>query len=355
MPQQENRNNLPVMKKISLLTILPIVLLAACRNNVQPGIVEEITRVRVTPVVNKKISIPVHSSGVLAPVDEIKLSFKTGGIIASVNVKEGQKVKKGVLLASLDPVEIRSAVNQARNGYEKALRDFQRAENLYRDSVATLEMRQNASTALDVAKSTLEVAEFNLKHSEITAPSDGVVLKQLARQNELLAAGYPVFLFGTSGKYWKIKSGLSDKDIVKVLPGDSASVTFDAYPSVKFMAIVSETGAMADPYTGTYETELLLETGNYRLASGFIGSVDIFPATKKTFATIPVGSITEADGSQGYVYAVSDSGTVTRIKVNIQGMPAETAAVTGIPENVTEVVSEGAAYLKDGLKVVVIP
>lgn len=343
------------MKQISLLPILIIVLLPACRNRIPAGTAEEITRVRVTPVVNKEISIPVHSSGILAPADEIKLSFKTGGIIEMVNASEGQKVKKGAMLASLDPVEIRSAVNQARNGLEKALRDFNRAENLYRDSVATLEMRQNATTALDVAKSTFEVAEFNLKHSEITAPSDGVILKQLARKNELIAAGYPVFLFGASGKYWKIKTGLSDRDIVKVNRGDSAVVMFDAYPSVEFAAVVGETGAMADPYTGTYETELLLEAGNYRLASGFIASVDIYPAAKETFTAIPMGSITEADGYSGYVYAVSDSGAAVKIKVNIRNIPGETAAVTGIPANVKEVVSEGAAYLKDGMKVVVIP
>lgn len=343
------------MKNISLLPVLFIFLLTGCRNKGPEVSAEESTRVKVTPVVKKEISIPVHSSGILAPAEEMKLSFKTGGIIEKVNVNEGQKVTKGALLASLDPVEIRSAVNQARNGYEKALRDFQRAENLYRDSVATLEMKQNESTALDVAGSTLEVAEFNLRHSEITAPSDGVILRQLARKNELIAAGYPVFLFGASGKYWKVKTGLSDRDIVKVSPGDSATVTFDAYPSVKFMAVIGETGAMADPYTGTYETELLLEPGNYRLASGFIASVDILPSLKKTFATIPLGSITEADGLIGYVFAMTDSGTVTKIKVNIQGMPGETAAVTGIPENVRDVVIEGAAYLKDGMKVVVIP
>ncbi|HLN54836.1 MAG TPA: efflux RND transporter periplasmic adaptor subunit [Bacteroidales bacterium] len=343
------------MKHLNLLPILIICLLPACRNKIPTSAAEEITRVRVIPVVNKEISIPVHSSGILAPADETKLSFKTGGIIEKVNVSEGQKVRKGDMLASLDPVEIRSAVNQARNGYEKALRDFNRAENLYRDSVATLEMRQNAATALDVAKSTFEVAEFNLKHSEIKAPSDGVILKQLARKNELIAAGYPVFLFGASGKYWKIKTGLSDRNIVKVSPGDSAAVIFDAYPNVKFAAVVGETGAMADPYTGTYETELLLVAGNYRLASGFIASVDIYPAAKETFPAIPLGSITQADGFSGYVYAVTDSGTVTKIKVNIRNMPGEMAAVTGIPGNVTEVVSEGAAYLKDGMKVVVIP
>ena len=284
-----------------------IILLVACRSKAPVNTIEEPVRVKVTPVLSGKLNIPVHASGLLAAADEIKLSFKTGGIIESINVREGQKVKKGAQLACLDLSEIKSAVNQARNGYEKALRDFTRAENLYRDSVATLEMRQNATTALEIAKSNLEVAEFNYRHSSIIAPSDGIILKQVARQNEMVAQGYPVFLFGSSGKYWKVKSGLSDKDIVKISAGDSATISFDAHPSVKFSAIVGETGAMADPYTGTFETELLFDGGNYRLASGFIASVDIFPLSEKKFTMVPVGSITEADGNQGYVYALSDS------------------------------------------------
>ena len=178
----------------------------------------------------------------------LKLSFKTGGIVASVNVKEGDRVKKGDLLAALDLSEIKANVVQAQNGYEKALRDIERVENLYRDSVATLEQKQNATTALNVAKSTLEIARFNLAHSSITAPGDGIILKQLSRRNEMVAAGYPVFFFGSSGKQWKIKANLSDRDIVRVNPGDSAVVNFDAHPEVEFCAVVDQVGGIANPF-----------------------------------------------------------------------------------------------------------
>lgn len=341
--------------KIAGPFLISLLFIAGCSGRETPPAVEDITPVRVAPVVKKEISIPVLSSGILAPSEEIKLSFKTGGIIDRINAREGQRVKKGTLLASLDLSEINSSVNQARNGYEKALRDFNRAENLYRDSVATLEMRQNASTALEVAKSTLDMAEFNLRHSSIVAPSEGTILKQLAKQDELIATGYPVFLFGAAGESWKVKTGLSDRDVVKISLSDSAVIRFDAHPGVVFRAVVAEIGGMADPYTGTYETELMLEPSGYRLASGFVGSVEIFPATKRSFTVVPVASITEADGFKGYIYVVTDSSTVSKIRVNIEGMPGESAAITGIPENIREVVSEGAAYLKDGKKIRVIP
>jgi RND family efflux transporter MFP subunit len=342
------------MKILTYVIVLMLLLATGCRNNQPLTRQEAIPLVKVTGLNRQEVSIPVHSTGILSSSEEIKLSFKTGGIISEIHVREGQSVKKGTLLASLNLSEINAAVSQARNGYEKALRDFNRAENLFRDSVATLEMRQNAKTALDVAKSTLDIATFNLDHSNITAPENGVILKQLARKNELIAAGYPVFLFGASGKYWKVKTGLSDKDIVRVNRGDSAVIRFDAYPAVKFRAVVDETGEMSNPYTGTFETGLRLQADGYRLASGFIAAVDIFPSVRKEYTMVPVGSIVGADGHHGYVFVVTDSSTVKKLRVQIESIPGEYAAVSGIQEVAADIVSEGAAYLNDGMKVKVV-
>ncbi len=342
------------MTRSRFYLILLTLVLCGCRNRETTVTTEQLPRVRVTAISRKILSIPVHSTGLLSSAEEIKLSFKTGGIISEINVNEGEKVKKGQKLASLDLSEISSSVNQARNSWEKAQRDFTRAENLFRDSVATLEMKQNAATALDVAKSVYETALFNLKHSTITAPENGIILKQLARQNELIASGYPVFLFGTSGKYWKLKAGLSDRAMVKVQPGDSATVTFDAYPDEKFPAVIDQISSMADPYTGTYEAELLIGDKGLKLASGLIASVDIYPSSDIQSTLVPVGAIVGADDTEGYIFAVTDSLTVRKIRIKITGMPEEYAAVTGIPDGTEYVVSEGAAYLKDGMKVEVI-
>ena len=181
-----------------------------------------------------------------------------------------------------------------------------------------------------------------------------MILKQFVRANELVASGYPVFLFGSSGKYWKVKAGLSDKDLVKINPGDSATVSFDAYPGLKFSAVVDQVGEMASQFTGTYEIELILQETNHRLASGFVAAVDLFPSSKKSFSLIPVESIVEADGHQGYIYAITGSRTVQKLKIDIETLIGTMAAVNGIPEGITEIVSEGAAYLKDGMKVEVV-
>jgi len=342
------------MRTRNTLLFLIIILSVACRNGEVKIIPDRTTRVRLTALIQKEVSIPIHTNGILVSSEELKLSFKTGGIAAKIFVGEGDHVKKGDLLASLNLSEISSNANQARNGYDKALRDYQRAENLYRDSVVTLEQKQNAATALNVAKATLDIVQFNLTHSRIIAPDNGVILKQLVRENELVSSGYPVFLFGTAGKLWKVRATLSDKDIIRVNKGDSAVVTFDAYPGVKFPAFVDQIGEMSNPYTGTYDTELLLNESSYRLASGFVAGVDLFPAEKDVYNLIPVESIVEANGQQGYIYIVTGTSSVRKIQVDIQTLIGSMAAIKGIPEGITQVVSEGAAYLKDGMKVEVV-
>ena len=337
-----------------VLIVLIVLLSAACRHVEIKSDSADHLRVRVTTLLKESVSIPVHTTGILVTSEELKLSFKTGGIVAKIFVREGDKVRKGDLLASLNLLEINANAEQAKIGHEKAVRDYTRAENLLKEGATTLEKKQNAETAMNIAKNSLEISQFNLQHSKIEAPDNGIIMKQFVKGNELVSSGYPVFLFGSSGKNWKVVAGLSDRNIIKINPGDSAEVIFDAYPGIRFSAQVDQIGEMSNPFTGTYETELTLKDDGYRLASGFIASADIYPSVNKSFTMVPVGSIVEADGLHGYIYIVTSAMRARKVYVEIAAITGNKAAVTGIPGGVTEVVSEGAAYLRDGVVVEIV-
>jgi membrane fusion protein, multidrug efflux system len=342
------------MKSITTAIVFSIFLSSGCRHTEIKSESAGTLRVKVVPLITETVSIPVHTSGILVTAEELKLSFKTGGIVAKIIVREGEKVRKGDLLASLNLLEINASAEQARNGYDKALRDYIRAENLLKDGSTSLEKKQNAETAMNIAKNSLEIAQFNLKHSRIEAPDNGIVMKQFVKENELVSSGYPVFLFGSSGRYWKVEAGLADRDIIRINPGDSAEVFFDAWPGIKFSALVDGIGEISNPYTGTFKTELILKDAGYRLISGFVASADIFPSVKKAFAMVPLGSVVEADGLHGYIYIVNSRMEARKVYVDIASITGTMAAVTGIPSGVSEIVSEGAAYLRDGVKVEVV-
>ncbi|WP_185263942.1 efflux RND transporter periplasmic adaptor subunit, partial [Elizabethkingia anophelis] len=107
----------------------------------------------------------IEATGVFTTDDETVLSFKNGGVISKITVKEGDAVRKGQLLASVLSSEVDAKAGQAKLAVEKARRDFERASKLYRDSVATLEQMQNAKTALDVAQQDLKSVSFNQQYS----------------------------------------------------------------------------------------------------------------------------------------------------------------------------------------------
>ena len=123
-----------------IFSLLAIILISvSCSNRHQKPVSREQLRVRVTKVIKDTMSLPVHTSGILVSSEEMKLSFKTGGIVEKIFVREGDRVKKGDILASLNLSEIKANAEQARNVYDKAQRDLKRVENLFRDSAATLE------------------------------------------------------------------------------------------------------------------------------------------------------------------------------------------------------------------------
>jgi len=316
------------------------------------------TPVVLVPVEKQDISRPLYAYGHLASLKEVKLSFKTGGIIKRIWLAEGQPARAGQMLASLDLVEIESAVKQARSAFEKTKRDLERVKNLYQDRVATLEQYQDLQTALQVAESQLQAAEFNLRFSEIRAPADGRILKRLVDENELVGPGMPVFFFGSraENQEWLVRAGVSDRDWVRLRHGDKASISFDPYPGTAFTGRISQIAEAPDPLTGTYEIELTLDPTGEKLVSGLVARVDIFPGDKRPYFVIPVEALVGAEGEEGRVFTVDQkSGTARQVAVRIGFLFADKVAVLSGLEGIDRVVATGAPYLVDGSPVQVVP
>ncbi len=333
-----------IIKTLSIV-LITILFFSACKEQVAEKKVAEKVKVRTTTLIEKEISIPVHCSGKLSSKEESKLSFKTGGIISNIFVNEGQAVKKGQVLAKLNLSEVQAQVNQARLGLDKAGRDFRRASNLYKDSVITLEQLQNVTTALDIAKSNVEIAEFNLQFSTIKAPSNGKIFRRIAEENEIVGPGNPIFLFGSTDNDWIVRVNITDKDIFSLQLNDKADIKFDAYPDKIFHATVTEIGNSADPYTGTYEVELRLEQTNTKFASGLFATVDIYPSRKEKFKIISVNALIEGNETEGYIYQVINKNKVKKLKIKIYKISDKDLFIKSGAEAGAEIITEGVSYV----------
>jgi multidrug efflux pump subunit AcrA (membrane-fusion protein) len=104
--------------------------------------------------------------------------------------------------------------------------------------------------------------------------------------------------------------------------------------------------------TGTYQAEVRIDAAGRTLASGLVGTVEVEPAAGPTLPLVPVEAVVEADGDSGTVFTVSDDGTRARRRaVTIAFVRDGRAAVAAGLDGVDRVVTDGAAYLRDGAAV----
>lgn len=309
------------------------------------------TPVRVTEAAREPMQSSLRTVGTVAPADEIRLSFKTGGIVAAIEVEQGERVRQGQPLAALAQAEVAAAVAQARALADKAERDLARGQALYADEVATREQLEDLTTARDVARAQLRAAEFNARHARIEAPADGIVLRKLAEADELVAAGQPVIVLGDTSGGWIVRASLSDRDIVRVHSGDTAEVTLDAFPGRRFTATVVELASAADPLNGTYEMKLSIDPQGERFVQGLVAKVAMTGGSGAEVTVVPVQSLLEADGSEAVVYVVAtrdQQDVAQRVAVRIGRLAGEQVEVLEGLDGGERVVTEGAAYLRDG-------
>lgn len=351
------------MKTWSILSTLFVsALLYACSTSSgKNNVIENSEKIPVS-IINLEQSatvIPIQTSGQFSTNDETMLSFKTGGVIDKIFVKEGDAVHKGQLLATLNLTEIKTQVTQAKLGFEKAQRDFERASRLYQDSVATLEQYQNAKTAADLAAQQYEAAKFNLSYSEIRAIDNGFVLRKLVNEGQVITSGSPVLQTnsGSEGN-WILKVGLSDREWARITVGDKAEVTIETSNSKTYPAIVQRKSEGADPFTGTFGVELRL-TGKMPevIATGLFGKAVILPSKKQSSWAIPYESLLDGDGQTGFVFVTNDMKTAEQKHVVISGIEKDYVLISSGLENAKALITSGSAYLRDNsaIRVVEMP
>jgi multidrug efflux system membrane fusion protein len=403
------------MKRLVKSSILPLSLLAlaagstACGVSEAPAAASRAPRaiaVRVAPVRHEKIARPVHATGRVGYSAETRLSFKVGGVVARILVDDGAEVRRGQLLARLDPREIDAQLSSAESARVKAERDLARARVLRREDVVAGEVLENATTAAEVARATADAARFNRRFSEIRAPADGIVLARLVEPGEVVGAGTPVLLVGaadatarehagraaraatdgatdastaagahtptpgpaarsarTTGRVVRI--GVADRDVVRLAVGDPATIRLDALPGHSLEGVVDEIAPAATPRTGSFEVTVRIigpaadgtaPAAVPALASGIVAEVEVRPRATAPVLTVPLAALVEADGTRGRVFALAaDRRHVSPREVEIAFLHGDRVALVSGLDGVDEVVSDGAPYLDERSVVAVKP
>jgi RND family efflux transporter MFP subunit len=238
---------------------------------------------------------------------------------------------------------------QSNLSVEKAQRDYQRAVNLYKDSVYTLEQLQNTKTALDIAHKSKDAVAFNAHYSKIYAASDGFVAKKIASEGEVAGPGMPVLLINETkqnGNYL-LKVGVTDREWAMINPEQIATVTLDGYPDKKIDAFVFRKSQSADQTLGSFQIELKLKLQDIQPAVGMFGKAEISTNQDEHVKVVPYAALVEADGDKAFVFTPDGNNKVKKIPVTISKFDNQQVYLKEGLDGIDRIVISNSAYLNE--------
>ena len=322
-------------------------LIAGCGKQAPPEAARP-TPVRVAHASQGPAVPPIDTNGVVVTKHEMRLSFKLGGLVRRIYVQQGEAVKKGQRLAEIELTEVSAQVEQAHQQAEKAERDLKRGENLYADQVISLEQLQDLRTQSAMTAAQYKSAQFNLGYSVIEAPRDGMVLRKLVEERELVPAGAPVLVFGESDRGYVVRAALADREIVNIKLGDKGEIRMDAFPGQAMTGTVVEVASAAEERSGMFPVEVRFDTPPPRLVSGLVARLRLAPETSGPPLTyVPMAALVEGDGDRASVF-VLDGDKAQKREVRVAFITADSIALESGLAAGEAVITDGSLYLENG-------
>jgi len=303
---------------ISLASITLLLFNTACKE-------KKVEETVVRPVVYHQVSLSTGVrkrtfSGAAETDKMINLSFRNQGIITLFNIRIGQRVKKGELLAKLDNVESRLAYERSiteqnsmesemktaklnydrvRSLYEKgssSLSDFENAKNSY----------QNAVNGFESAKRSVEIQKEQINYGFIYAPENGVISAVEAEIEENVSPGQMVAVLN-AGDQMTIGLGIPESVINDVKESMEVTINFPSIRGLSYNGIVTEVSPAVDPNTATYPIKVNLTDADDQVKSGMAANVTFnFAALVTESLIIPAASVGE-DSKGQYVFLIEKS------------------------------------------------
>ncbi len=273
---------------LALLTVSFALLLSACS---KPAPVAEAPReVVVLQAQERGGSLPLQLPAEVQSRYVTSLSFRVAGQLVERRVHLGDVVRRGQVLARLDPadadqnaVSARAELASARQHLEAAEKQLQRdTEQAHEQLISTqqLEQSQDAHAAalsqFKAAQARAAVAGNQRDYTTLVAQHDGVISAEQANTGDVLSAGQPVYALAWSGAM-DVVTDVADRQLASLQPGAAATVTLAALPGKHFQARVREISPAADPQSRTYRVKLTLEQPEPGVRLGMIGEVAITP------------------------------------------------------------------------------
>jgi HlyD family secretion protein len=262
----------------------------------------------------------VAATGTLSAVTTVKVGSVVSGNVAALHADFNKQVKKGDLLAELDPVPFQEKVNQMKAALDKAQVDVRNNEIALRRQKALWQQQLAAQADLDQAqanydssvaavaqaRANLASAETDLRNSRIVAPIDGVVVDRQYDVGQPVAASFQaptIFTIAQDLTKMQVSADVSESDIGLVKVGQPVRFTVDAYPDQTFRGKIAQIrlNATVNQNVVTYPVIIEVDNEDLALRPSMTANVSIDVATARDVLRVPNAALRfrpESDGSK---------------------------------------------------------
>lgn len=244
-------------RKPALITVIAIAVAALGYWIYHKVTQEQAPEYRFAKVERGDLESAVSATGTLSAVKTVEIGTQVSGQISAIYVDFNDKVKKGQLIARIDPTLQEQAVQtaqaqleRARAEAEKARLEFERNERLFQNKVLTEVEFNTAKYGYSVAQASLKSAQINLgrekrnlQYTQIHAPIDGIVVERNMDAGQTVAASYStpkLFLIANDLKSMQILAAVDESDIGVIQKGQSVRFHVQAYPNQTFQGTVDQ-------------------------------------------------------------------------------------------------------------------
>lgn len=306
------------MKKIIIilgaviLVAIAVFLVMRSKDTGQKFITENITR--------GDIKSTVSATGTVNAVTTVQVGTQASGTIKQLFVDYNSPVKKGQLLAQIDPAIFEAQVSQARANLLSARANLEKSQVLLRDTKMTWERNKTLYAKNFIAKSDLDTSEtnylsavaqikvseaqvqqaqasldsaaINLKYTKIISPVNGTVISRNIDVGQTVAASFQtptLFTIAQDLTKMQIDTSVDEADIGKVKSGQKAAFNVDAYPELTFNGKVSvvRNAPITVQNVVTYNAVITMDNKDLKLKPGMTANVSIETESKQNILRVP--------------------------------------------------------------------
>lgn len=343
------------MKKNYGLVLAAGLLLAACGQKKEDNV--NVVRPVKTAVVESRTEIRKDFSGIVEAVNYVKLAFRVSGQIINLPVVEGQRVKKGQLIAAIDPRDLALQYAADKAAYETAAAQVERNKRLLARQAISVQEYEISMSNYQKAKSAFELSSNNMRDTRLTAPFEGSIEKRLVENYQRVNSGEGIVQLVNTQKL-RIKFTIPDAYLPLLrAKGQRFRVEFDTYRGHIFNAKLEEYLDVSTDGTGIPVTITIddpsFNPAIYEVKPGFTCSIrfsaDVGPYLEDHMTVVPLSAVFgESNGKKSYVWVLNGN-KVNRREVTVYSPTGDSQAFisAGLKAGET-VITAGVHQLVEG-------